>query len=294
MRSGVQCRMRVRRTIRVGTCRGWDRVRTNPCVVVPIYIECTWVLPAVHTLACSFVDPVRFSASPADAFPRLPPGQCARLIHRGPTLLVYALGDECSVHPFQHVTIYLPLNGDPPRVHWSISRLASNTPNVVSDGRRSLRAQHFVAGHRQRCGVQERIFQQVLCALNATYEGDALRAYQRRALVPLEPTAPNTLTLAHHVWCDVLREYTDRLRRVVTTGNVQELLRVTARMDRLYPVRHPYGCCGRFRRWWWAYRLPRRLRYRYPLLTRQAARALASDVAYCTYVGPEYPRPVRL
>ena len=240
------------------------------------------------------MDPVRCCALPGDAFPRLAPNQCARLIERTRTRLVYALGDETAPSfPFQHVVVGLPLHETHPTVQWYVSSLIPGTPQVVVDGRRPLRAQHFFTGRRRRVPGRERALYAVLADLHATHRGDALRAYQNGTwpgTVPPEVTDA-VHVLAHHVWRDVMREYTDRLRRMVHTGHPVELLRVARRMARFYPppsLQRRRSRCGRWWsgwwspvQWrWWRWRLARRLRYRYPLLTPRAARALADDVTY--------------
>ena len=236
-----------------------------------------------------FADPVPLCTSPKDAYPTLPPGQCARLIYRTRTRLVYALGDELAPHPFQHVTVGLPDDGAAPTVQWCVSTLVPGAPQVVLHGRRPLRAQHFFTGRRRPCEAKARALQDMLALLHRTHRGDALRAYQQGALVAPTTSLARGHALAFHVWKDVMREYTDRLRCVVRTGDAQELLRVARRMERLYPPppssaarRGTCRCAGAARWRWWRWRLARRLRFRYPLLTRRAARALASDITYVT------------
>jgi hypothetical protein len=239
-------------------------------------------------------DPVAHCPSPDIAFPTLSVGQCARLVHRDRVRLVYALGDEHAPHPFQHVVVRLPRDGHTPTVQWYVSKLVAGSPQVVVDGRRgALRAQHFFTGRRGRLSHKERALQHVLTWMNDRHDGDPLRAFQNRTLERVPAGAcpiGRVHVLAFHIWHDVMREYTDRLRRMVHTGNPRELLRVAVRMERLYPPPPPIDerrsrrwlCNGGWRWRWWRWRLAHRLRYRYPLLTPRAARALASDITYVT------------
>ena len=176
---------------------------------------------------------------------------------------------------------------------------APSTATVRYTRAASPRTVRYFTGTRVRRPAREHVLERTLAALHRRHEGDALRWFQRRrrrlatttddtawlatAAAPLDPVGG----LAHHIWLDVLRECTDRVRRAVVDGNVVELLRISHRMERLYPCgRSRFSCVRRWAQWWWRYRLAARLQYRYPLLTRRAARLLADDVVYVTRSPP--------
>ena len=269
-------------------------------------------VPSLH-------DPLWCCASAHDAFPPLGPGQCARLVHRDRTRLVYALGDGNAPFPYQHVTVWLPPDGGTPTVRWHETVVATtataiatatapaapaaptapSTATVRYTRAASPRTVRYFTGTRVRRPVREHVLERTLAALHRRHEGDALRWFQRcrrsgtsvheTLLASHHPFLPSSTvaSLAHHIWLDVLRECTDRVRRAVVDGNVVELLRISHRMERLYPcVRSRFSCVRRWAQWWWQYRLAARLRYRYPLLTRRAARLLADDVVYVTRSPP--------
>lgn len=214
-------------------------------------------------------DPCRCFYNEEDAFPPLPRGYEARLLLDQQTQLVYGLGDGASPRAFQYVVVDVQ-DHDRYTARYFDSVLPKRP---IRGSLESEKEMHFYAGHRVRNEREERLFAAALAALRARHGDDLLRAFQTGDLA--------ADGFAARLWADVVRVLVERVKSL--GGHVpspRELLLLAQRTERRYPPPARGACCAAARRRWWRFRLRRRLRHHFPVLSAGAAYLLSEDVAY--------------
>jgi len=195
------------------------------------------------------------------AFPRLDKAIMRRVVLE-PSTVIYALGDEQSSYPFQHVCIEL-LRNHLYTVKWYISILPFTKPDI------RLKEQHFMSGYTHRRESMEVYAMAVLDELNVAHGGDLLRSVQRRQHI-----VPHTFMTA--MWRDVMTIQIERLRSQMESGCicVNELERMAYRMCAYHPVPRVKLCQKVYYSWlfWW------RFAYRYPMFSKRERRLIANHV----------------
>jgi hypothetical protein len=179
----------------------------------------------------------------------------ARLVREGPLFLLYALGDEESEFPFQHVKIF-------PRtqtIQWFVSYLPGLCSPTIA-----LKVQHRRYGVAQRSYWREIIAETKLKLLHQQFDGDFFRTYQRCRMAH-RPT-PHSEDVMVLLWIDVMRhDYTLLSRRLPLSE--ESIQSVVFRLHQRYPYPH-VGRALALRQWWFRKRLLGRLCYHNPVLQR--------------------------